>query len=1595
MNNLIKKIQDNNILLEVKEEQLQVFSAADGIDPALLDEIRANKAALIQFLKSNDQAAAGNSLKVNIPCVPVQTDYELSSAQHRLWILSQFEESSVAYHMTNVYQFEGSLDIAALEYAFDRLIDRHEILRTVFRANQQGNVRQFIYPSAEKGFKITVTDISNEVLPGEKAEQLLAEEAARPFDLAAGPLLRASLLRLSDSKWVFAFTMHHIISDGWSMNNLLNELLLFYKGCSTGTKEYPAPLAIQYKDYAAWQQEQLKGDDFEAHKSYWLQQLEGELPVMQLSGARPRMAMKTYNGGIISNKIQPDLYQDFASLVKQKGATLFMGLHAAVRALLCRYTGQQDIIIGSPAAGREHADLENQIGFYLNLLPIRTRFAGTEDFFTLLDTVKKVTLGAYEHQVYPFDKLIDDLQLQRDMSRSPLFDVLIDFHENTAGAGAQSLGGLSVSAYEGGGHTVSKFDLTFYFIESAGGLHLTLEYNSDLYERSFAERLYSHFEELLCSIVSSPSSALCTLNYISSNEQTLLKSFNIIAPNYTGQRSVLSLFSEQVSVFGSKPAVCFNGEQLSYQALDGQSNQLAHYLTGQCGVKRGDLVGVLLDRSANMLIALLGILKSGCAYVPIDVDYPQGRKAYIIGDTGIKVLLTQTEYMFDLPFYSGTVYAMDIQQGSLDTSTLPCAVETDMNDLAYVIYTSGSTGNPKGCMLTHGNLSSYIQWANQHYFNNSSSIVFGLFTSLSFDLTVTSIFCPLTLGGTVHVYGQQEGIAAILGHSFSSSSGITSIKLTPSHISVLKELGVSGSSMQHAIAGGEAITGNHVAQLTAASPFIRIYNEYGPTESTVGCSVKELKSGEAITIGRPVYGTQLYVLDERQALCGVGVPGEICISGLGVAVGYLNNEALTASKFVSNPYSGGSTLYRTGDLGMWQPDGELLYLGRIDEQVKIRGHRIEPGEIAHVLEGCAGIESAVVLVTEGSDGDKSLVAYITGSGASDVSAVRGYAQEHLPVYMVPNYFVELERLPLTVNGKVDRRQLPHPEGLALSTGTPYAAPQNEMEMQLAAMWQDILTVNRAGTNDNFFTLGGHSLKAMQLIARINKAFGINYNLGTLFSKPTIRETAAEVQAALINMQPGKGDSIIPEAPRQADYPLSSSQFRLWILSQFEEGNIAYNIPGVYLFEGELNLDALQYSFGQLIERHEILRTVFRQNSKGEIRQVIQSPEELSFTIFCNDMRGEASQDGMLEACIENACNMSFDLATGPLLYAGLYMVADNKWVFVHVMHHIISDGWSAAVLLNELQLFYGACCKGEPCNLAPLRIQYKDYAVWQQQGLADPAQQEHKAYWVKQFERGMGPLNISKQKHPVVPGYAGDVLSFEIDAGLTAALQQMADRYNGTLFMSLLLFVKLLLGKSTGSNRVTVGTSIGSRSNQELENQVGMYLNNLPLATDIDGGLTLKKLFMRVKNTVLDAISHQDYPLDAILDDIGGNADSGKQGLFNILAELHTHDIQPAMGAFSGLQITPYDRKATVSAFDISFDFTKIDSSIHCLLTYNTGLFHRREIVLLKKRFLHLLHQALAQYDEDIKAGDIDLRLEPERAAAENELLSAGVSEMF
>ena len=1056
----------------------------------------------------------------------------LSFAQQRLWFLDQLYPGRSTYNIARRIRIGGALDLEALRRALDAIVARHETLRTRIVAID-GTPQQIVAPALS--IPLPVMDLA---LPdGEtQAQRLAVEEVRRPFELTRGPLFRAALFRLGPDQHLLVLTVHHIISDAWSLAVLFRELGALYRAFTRGEPSPLPDLPIQYADYAAWQRRTLHGEALERELAYWRAQLEGLPPALELLTDRPRPQVQSTRGAKQSSFIPKPVSDGLKGLSRREGATLFTTLLAAFHTLLGRYTGQEDIVIGSPIAGRTQAETEGLVGFFVNTLALRLDRSGDPTFRELLHRAREVTLGAYAHQDLPFEKLVEELQPERDLRRTPVFQVAFAYQNMPSHK--LDLSGLTLQSEPAESGT-AKFDLMLYMWQREDGLRAVLEYNIDLFDAGTIIRMLGHFQTLLEGIAQDPDRRLSELPLQSHEEgHQLLVEWNATAADYPEDRSVHRLFEEQAARTPQAVALVAGAEQLTYRELDKRANRLAHHLRAR-GVGPDVRVGVCLERSPHLIVALLGVLKAGGAYVPLDPAYPEERLRFLLRDAQVAVLLTDGRLREGLPGgETATVVFLDRDLGSLaQEPDEPVRSRIDPAHLAYVIYTSGSTGTPKGVGITHGNAVAFLTWAQQTTSAAAGARVLAT-TSISFDLSVYEIFGTLSWGGTVLLL--RTALELPERPDLRVPGAATLLNTVPSVAAALVRLGAVPPGLVRVNLAGEPVSRTLVEALYAAGAG-EVYNLYGPSETTTYSTVAPLAAGESGTpgIGQPIANTRAYVLDRRLEPAPIGVPGELYLGGPGVARGYLGRPALTAERFGPDPFGPsagaepGGRLYRTGDRARWRPDGTLEFLGRLDQQLKLRGFRIEPGEIETVLTQHPAVHTAVVIPREDVPGDIRLVAYVVPDGVPlDGGELRRFLEQRLPEHMVPAAIVGLASLPLLPNGKLDRRALPPPDHAEPRDREDYLAPRTPVEEMLAGIWATVLRLERVGIRDNFFALGGHSLLATQVVSRVRTEIGVELPLRALFEDPTVADLATRVGSELLTAASPQGPALT-RLPREA------------------------------------------------------------------------------------------------------------------------------------------------------------------------------------------------------------------------------------------------------------------------------------------------------------------------------------------------------------------------------------------------------------------------------------------------------------------------------
>ncbi|WP_343073630.1 amino acid adenylation domain-containing protein [Pyxidicoccus fallax] len=1498
----------------------------------------------------------------------------LSFAQQRLWFLDQLVPDSALYNMPAPLRLEGSLDVAALERSLTELVRRHEVLRTSFPA-EAGQPLQVISPPAS--MPLERVDLS--ALPADEREaearRLIEAECRKPFSLARGPLLRALLLKLAETEHVLLLNLHHIISDGWSMGVLAREVVALYEAFSQGRPSPLPELPVQYADFASWQRGWLQGEALEAQFSYWSQQLAGAPQLLELPTDRPRPATQSYRGATLSRLMPQALSQALQVLCQREGVTSFMALLAGFQALLSRYSGQTDVVVGTDIAGRTHADTESLIGFFINQLVMRGDLSGDPTFRELLGRTRQATLGAYAHQDVPFEELVRVLNPERSLAHAPIFQVKLVLQN--APTTELHVPGLTFRGTEGS-TGAAKFDLTLSIQETPEGLSCLADYSTDLFDAGTMARMLEHLQVVLEAAVARPDTRLSSLPFFTEAErQRLLVDWN-------GTHAELEdscahrLFEAQVRRTPDATALQMGATSLTYRQLDERANQLAWHLRS-LGVGPEVLVGLCVERSPELVVSILAVLKAGGAWLPLDSSYPTERLSFMLRDARPPVLLTHEKLADELPVQNELLVLLDSEWDSLISRQPTHAPDVRVlpDNLAYVIYTSGSTGRPKGTLLRHRGLCNTARETVTFMDLGPGRRLLQFFSS-AFDASVSEIFPALLSGACLVLASRDELMPGEPLLELVSRHSITTLKLTPSVLAQLEPEGLRG--IQTLITAGEACPPELVARF---QPGRRFVNAYGPTEATVCATVNTDVDSQRVSIGKPFHNVRTYVLDALLRPVPVGVPGELFIGGLGLARGYLGRPELTAERFIPNPFASepGERLYRTGDKARWLADGTLEYLGRIDSQVKLRGFRIELGEVESVLASHPSVREAVVSLREDGGNGAKLVAYLVAQAdeSLDAAALRSFAGQKLPEYMVPATFVVLPALPLTSSGKVDRKALPAPDS-ALSAGVEYVAPRNETERKLAALWSEVLQVEKVGIHDNFFELGGHSLLVTQISSRIRASLGVDLPLPTLFESSTIEALARAVESVTL-------DTAAPHLPplrpveRTGALPLSFAQQRLWFLDQLVPDSALYNMPAPLRLEGSLDVAALERSLTELVRRHEVLRTSFPSDA-GQPLQVIAPPASMPLDRV--DLSALPAEEREAEArrLIEAECRKPFSLARGPLLRALLLKLADTEHVLLLNLHHIVSDGWSMGVLAREVVALYGAFSQGQPSPLPELPVQYADFASWQRGWLQGEALEAQFSYWRQQLTGAPQLLELPTDRpRPAMQSYRGALLSRLMPATLANALQALCQREGVTSFMALLSGFQALLSRYSGQTDVVVGTDIAGRTHADTEGLIGFFINQLVMRGDLSGDPTFRELLGRTRQATLGAYAHQDVPFEELVRVLNPERSLAHAPLFQVKLVLqNTPTVELRV---PGLTFRGADSGASAAKFDLTLSIQEMPEGLSCVADYSTDLFDAGTMARMLEHLQVLLEAAVAQPDTRLSSLPLLTTAERQRVLVE------------
>jgi amino acid adenylation domain-containing protein len=1519
-----------------------------------------------------EHLGAYRSLQGLSPITPLApgTVPPLSFAQNRLRFLSQLGGQTAAYNIPLALQLDGSLDLRALKQSLHELGLRHQTLRSYFPIVNGGPAVRF----SEDSIDLTVSNLESVPLAEreEMLRRLLQEEAGRMFDLDSGPLVRAVLWRLEDQAYVLALTMHHIVSDGWSMEILIRELGELYSSFSKEQASPLSPLPIQYGDFAAWQERCFEEERSKASLVYWKTQLAGAPPLLELPTDSPRPSVQSYRGSFFRFHVESSLADELKSFSREEGATLFMTLLSAYAVLLSRYAGTEDVVIGSQVAGRNYSQIESVVGLFINTLALRIDLSGNPEFRVLLKRVKDVALGAYTHLDTPFDRVVDELQPERTLRHSPIFQVMFVLQN-------QPLSQLDLPGVKSTillpEQAPAKFDLVLTMEEISGGLSGTFEYNTDLFERSTIERITGHFTTILCAICGSRDQPIQRFPLLRAREEhQLLIEWNATSRPYAKEKCIHEVFEEHARRAPDAAAIFFRGEVMTYGELNQKANQLAGHLIS-LGVHAESLVGLCLERSFEMFIGLLGILKAGGAYVPLDPAYPRESLATILDDSRPTAVVTLEKWAETLPRIEGAMVCLDrdSEEISIRTKENP-RLQSSSSHLCYIIYTSGSTGKPKGVMVEHHSVARLV--LNTNYIELGPKDRCLQCGSIAFDNSTFEVWGQLLNGGAVCSLPPETSVLSSSEISeLIRAQGITVVSWVCSvfnhHVSTGIDL---FKDLQTIVIGGEKASTTHINKLKETWPEIRIILTYGPTENTTFSTyhwVERIHSRD-FPIGKPIANSEVVILNAHGQLAPIGVPGELCTGGEGLARGYLNNPELTAQKFIQHPYrtERGARLYRTGDLARILPDGNVEYLGRMDDQVKVRGFRIELGEIESVLTQHPGVRESAVIVHEIDTLDKRLAAFfVPANGATaPPQELRRFVGERLPDHMVPSVFVSIESIPQTRTGKVDRRALSRiPVDFNQAADGAYLAPRSLHEEMMVEIWQSVLHLKHIGVQDNFFDLGGHSLLAMQIMSRIRDVFAIEPSLQLLLKNPTVLGMVEQIESRRFAEAPPP----IVHLGEDQIVPLSFAQSRFWFLAQFEGQNETYNLPLPFRLEGPLNVEILERSIRDLLHRHPTLQSCFP-IVDGE---PMPRRTEVSFllrTAYLEGLHGKEAESAIREMVDEEA-QRSFDLAAGPVFRGLLIRLGEVSHVLVLTMHHIVSDGWSMGILIRELGELYRAYSQGLPSPLRPLPIQYGDFAAWQKAWLGSGRLQEQLDFWKAKLADAPPLLELpTDYSRPAIQTYHGETLHLRLDREVTDRLRALARQEDATLFMTLTSVFGLFLARYSRSEDIVMGSLIAGRNHSQIESIVGVFVNTLALRMDFSGNPSFVSLLRRVKQTILEAYIHQDVPFDKLVQAVEPDRNLSHAPVFQVMFVLQSIPFEQLQ--LAGVKASILQPGNPTAKFDLGLSMQVEGDTLSGMIEYNRALFKRETAARMMAHLLELFNgvatdPAKGIYDYPLLAG--------------------------
>ncbi|MCR8842563.1 amino acid adenylation domain-containing protein [Paenibacillus sp. SC116] len=1524
----------------------------------------------VRPLTSQASGALADDRLEPIPKAASQEYYPVSSPQKRMYLQQQAMPDDRSYNLPECLHLDGAINADRLEAVLQAIVERHETLRTTFHVIE-GEIRQRIHAAIP--FRLIRMEADEAEADG------VLQSLFRPFRLDTAPLLRAALLTLGPERHVLFLDMHHIASDGMSAGILLSDLMTLYQDGSL------PPLPLQYKDYAVWQESKPLSGNAER---YWREQCQREWPTLELPTDAPRPPVKSNRGETFDVYVEAGLMTAVRSLAAESSTTPFMVLLSAYYTFLAHYTGAEDIAVGTPIAGRTRRELEAIAGMFTGTLALRAYPRADKPFKVFLSEVKEMATGAYAHADYPFEEIAQWVD-KRDASRSPLFDTM--FIMQNLGIPNASSTGLSYR-HQRFEHGTAKYDLMIQAVENGEELRLVVEYNADLFYRATAERFMRHYVQLLRSVTLRPDAALGEAEMLTEEERLHILALGRRKADFPTTRCLHDCFKEQAAAVPDLQAVSCGGKSMTYRELDHRTDALARTLRAK-GVGHGSVVGIMAKRSIPMLTAMLAVMKAGGAYMPIDPHYPEERIRYMLEDSGAELVFADGVRSGAADGVPAILQVLDIADETLfsggddDAALRP----QDAADPMYVIYTSGSTGQPKGVIVPHRSFYNFGHSLRSFFEGQYGERDRCLsLTNISFDVSVAELFMPLMFGACTVLYPEPKLLDPRRIAEVIAEERITFAYLPPSllkEVARLLEQSASAITLNKMLVGVEPIQDGTLEQYTKLNPEIRIINGYGPTEATICSNMYTYKPGAYrggyVPIGEPMHNVEIYIFGYGGQLAPINAAGELYIAGSGLADGYVNKPDLTDERFLPHPYREGHFMYRTGDIAKWLPDGNAMYVDRADQQVKIRGVRIEMNEVRSQLISLPEVEDAVVVVREQASGDKELCAYVVASDKLSSREWRRRLKDKLPEAMIPAYITAIDAIPLTPNGKVDRRALPEPE-FGLRERGELELPRDEMEERVAAIWEEVLddTAGPIGIHDDFFELGGHSLKAAILASKLQQATGALVPLSLIFELTSIAE-----MAAWLKDQDGTAAAAepIPKAKRREWYPMSRAQRRQYMMQMLAGDATMYHVPFALRLQGRLDVARLEDAFTALIGRHESLRTTF-QMTKDEFRQMVHPPyafklEKLDPAAFTGN---EALPlDGAKVTRLMEVFQRPFHLGKLPLLRAGLLRLNEEDHLLLLDIHHIITDGVSSGLLVNELSQLYAGQA------LPELRVQYSDYAAWQEAGFANAAYADDERYWMEVFEGKLSVLELPTDRpRPSLPSYKGRRHSFRLDAQTTTEARKLAREAKTTLYTVLLSAFAAMLARYSGQAEVIVGTPAAGRDHADTHGMIGMFVNTLALRTRPERNKTVRAYLAELHNHVVEALSHQTYPFEELVEGLKADGDRSRNPLFDAMFVLQNMDRAVMEAGSLVFREVPFE--AGTSKFDLTVEAVEREAEIELQLEYATDLFHEETARRMAESYTVLVREMCKSRDRTV--GELELMSESERGQMLAQLVGGGMT---